>query len=493
VINKLERLFVTSDAATIIKELELVHPAAKLVVMASEQQQQEIGDCTNLVIIFCGELLTQAEGLLRMGLHPSDIIRGFERALEKVVEVLDGVVVKTITDLRNEEEVIQALRGPIGAKQYGYESYLTPLVAKACIHILPKNIKKFDVDNIRVIKVTGGGISDSFTVRGAVLKGDSEGTIKSVENAKIAVYAGGILDIIKPDTQNIINVTNTEELQNYNLSEEKVLEDRIKAIAEAGINVVVSGGAIGELSMHFFEQHNIMVVRTSSKFEIKRICVATGARSLGKLEPPKPEQTGEVDSVRVVELGSTNLIYFENTKEDSELVSIILRGSTENILDDVERAIDDGVNTFKAMTKFDGPINFLPGAGATEIELARLIKSFGETISGQDQYAIKKFSEALEIVPKILAENSGSNPTEIISSLNSLHSEGKITMGVSVYGTVIDIHEVKVYDLLVAKRRALELATNVAVTILRISQLIMARQSEMPNPPAPGVSDPDPY
>jgi len=493
VINKLEKLFVTSDAATIIKELELVHPAAKLVVMASDQQEQEIGDCTNLVIIFCGELLTQAEGLLRMGLHPSDIIRGFEGAMDKVIEVLDGVVVKTITDIRNEDEVIEALKGPIGAKQYSHESYLTPLVAKACIHILPKNIKKFDVDNIRVVKVTGGGISDSFLIKGAVIKGDSEGTIKSVENAKIAIYSGGIQDLIKPDTQNIINVTNTEDLQNYNLSEEKVLEDRIKAIADSGINVVVSGGAIGELAMHYFEKNNILVVRSSSKFEIKRICVATGARALVKLEAPKPEQRGEVDSVRVVELGSTNLIYFENIKEKSDLVSIILRGPTDNLLDDVERAINDGVNTFKAMTKIEGPINFLPGAGATEIELARLIKSFGETISGQDQYAVKKFSEALEIVPKILAENSGANPTEVISSLNSKHSEGHKSMGVSVYGEVVDINDIKVYDLLVAKRRALELATNVAVTILRISQLIMSRQSEMPNPPQPGVSDPDPY
>jgi len=145
------------------------------------------------------------------------------------------------------------------------------------------------------------------------------------------------------------------------------------------------------------------------------------------------------------------------------------------------------------MTKIEGEVKFLPGAGASEIELARLIKSWGESISGQDQYAIKKFGEALEIVPKILAENSGANPTDIISNLYSLHSEGKVTMGVDVNGKVVDSREIGIYDLLVGKRRALELATNAAVTILRISQLIMARQSEMPNPPSPGVSDPDPY
>jgi len=245
--------------------------------------------------------------------------------------------------------------------------------------------------------------------------------------------------------------------------------------------------------MHFFEHYNIMVIRTSSKFEIKRICVASGAKALVKLEPPKPSQQGKVDSVRIVELGSTDLIYFENIKEKSNLVSIVIRGATENLLDDVERAIDDGINTFKAMTKCEGNINFLPGAGASELELARLIKQWGETVSGQDQYAIKKFGESLEIVPKILAENSGANPTDIISILYAKHSEGKITTGVDINGTVVDIKDIGVYDLLIGKRRALELATNVAVTILRISQLIMARQSEMPNPPQPGSNDPDPY
>jgi len=236
-----------------------------------------------------------------------------------------------------------------------------------------------------------------------------------------------------------------------------------------------------------------MVIRTQSKFEIKRICVTTGAKSLTRLDAPNERQKGKIDKVHVTEVGSTNLVYFENEKEESKLVSLVLRGATDNLLDDIERAVDDGVNTFKAMSRIDGEVKFLPGAGACDLELARLIKSWGETVSGQDQYAIQKFSEALEIVPKILAENSGANPTDILSKLYSQHSEGKVTMGVDVNGKVVDSREIGIYDLLVGKKRALELATNAAVTILRISQLIMARQSEMPNPPQPGVQDPDPY
>jgi T-complex protein 1 subunit theta len=401
--------------------------------------------------------------------------------------------VKKVNDISVESDIIDALRGPVGAKQNGHENFLTNIITQSCISVLPKNVKKFDVDNVRIIKVTGGGILDSILIKGAVLKGDAEGSIKSKENAKVAVYNGGIQDLIKPDTQNIVNVTNPEELKNYNISEEKLLEERIKLIAESGIDVVVAGGNIGELAMHYFEQNNIMVIRTPSKFEIKRICVATGARSLTRLDAPNPQQCGTIDSVRVVEHGSTNLIYFENIKEKSKIVSLILRGPTDNILDDVERAVDDGVLTFKAMTKSEFPVQFLPGAGATEIELAKLIKSYGETIETQDQYAIKKFGDALEVIPKILAENSGANPTEVISLLNSLHSEGKISMGVDINGNVVDSVKIGIYDLLLAKRRALELATNVAVTILSISQLIMSRQSEMPNPPGPGMSDPDPY
>jgi len=199
--------------------------------------------------------------------------------------------------------------------------------------------------------------------------------------------------------------------------------------------------------MHFFEQYNLMVVRTQSKFEIRRICIATRSRALVRLDPPTPEQMGFVELVRVVEYGSTNVISFENNeKEESRLATIIVRGATENLLDDVERAIDDGVKTYKSMTKsHDGEINFVGGAGACEIELARLIKTFGETVSGQDQYAIKKFGESLEIVPKILAENAGMNPTDIISNLYAAHTKGDVTFGVDIMGTIADSRQIGIY------------------------------------------------
>jgi len=497
IINKLEKLLITSDAATIIKEIELVHPAAKLVVMASDQQQSEMGDNTNLVVIVAGELLSQAESLLRMGLHPSDIVRGYERAIEKANELLKTLVVKTITNLREEKEITEALKGPIGAKQYGYESVLVPLVTKACIQTLPKNVKYFDVDNIRVVKVLGSGISDSKIIKGAVIKGDSEGTIKSKINAKVAVFNGGIEDIVKTDSQSTILVKTPEDLRNYNISEEKLLEEKIKRLVDAGVDVVVAGGNIGELSMHFFEKYNIMVIRTQSKFDVRRICVATNARPLVRMDAPTPEEMGHIDSCRIVELGSTSLVFFEKEKEECKIATIILRGASDNILDDLERAVDDGVNTFKSMTKVEEKeVSFVSGAGASELELARLIKGFGEKVSGQDQYAVVKFGESLEIVPKILAENAGMSPTETLSNLYAAHTKGDTNFGVDINGTIADARTLGIYDLYDGKKRALELGTNAAVTILKLSQIIMAKQSEMPKPPNQGTmgqSDQDPF
>jgi len=255
VINRMGRLFVTNDAATILKELDVVHPAAKMVVMASEQQQQECGDGTNLVVVLAGELLAQAEVLLKMGLHTSDVIRGYEKALEEVPNILKRCVVKVIENLKDEHEVEPCLRASISAKQNGYEDTFAPLVARACIDVLPPtDFQRFTVDNIRVAKVLGGGITDAQVVRGVVLTKDAEGTIKQLNNAKVAVYVAG-LEIEKTDTKGKVWIEKASELENYAKTEENALEAKIKAIKQAGIDLVISGGNIGEMAMHFLEKY----------------------------------------------------------------------------------------------------------------------------------------------------------------------------------------------------------------------------------------------
>jgi len=492
VINRMGKLFVTNDAATILKELDVVHPAAKMVVMASDQQQQEQGDGTNLVVVLAGELLAQAEVLLKMGLHTSDVIRGYEKALEEVPNILKRCIVKTVENIFDENEVEQCLRASISAKQNGYEDIFAPLVARACIQVLPPlDPTKFVVDNVRVAKVLGGGITDAQVIKGIVLVKDAEGTIKQLQHAKVAVYSQG-LEIEKTDTKGKVWIEKATELENYAKTEENALEAKIKAIKNAGVNLVVSGGTVGEMSMHFLEKYHIMVMRTSSKFELRRLCQTISAQPLMTTNPPTPEELGHIDSISVEEIGGTRVSILKQDKRDSGISTILVRAATNNILDDIERAIEDATNIFKAATK--NP-HFVSGAGATEIELSRHIKSFGDRTAGQDQYAIKKFAEAFEVVPRTLAENAGLDATGVLSNLYAQHEQGNINMGVDIESSsptgFKDCTLKKIFDNLSVKQRAIELATTAVVIILRISQIIMSKQSGVPVPgggKGPGAS-----
>ncbi|KAJ7147768.1 hypothetical protein O6H91_Y551800 [Diphasiastrum complanatum] len=380
VINHLDKLFVTSDAGTIVNELEVQHPAAKLLVLAGKAQQEEIGDGANLVISFAGELLQGAEDLIRIGLHPSEIISGYTKATNKALALLEELVEpnsETI-DVRSKEQVVQRMKSAIASKQYGQEDILTPLIAEACIQVCPKNPGNFNVDNVRVAKILGGGINDCYVVRGMVLKVEAMGSIKHVEKAKIAVFGGGV-DTAATETKGTVLIKNAQQLENYAKTEEAKIEELIKAVASSGANVIVSGGAVGEMALHFCERYKLMVLKISSKFELRRFCRTTGAISLVKLSLPSPDELGHADSVSVDEIGGTRVTIVKNEEAGNLVSSIIIRASTESILDDVERAVDDGVNVYKAMCK-DSRI--VPGAGASELELAKRINEFGDKETG---------------------------------------------------------------------------------------------------------------
>eukprot|EP00005_Dracoamoeba_jomungandri_P009239 CAMPEP_0174271034 /NCGR_PEP_ID=MMETSP0439-20130205/46563_1 /TAXON_ID=0 /ORGANISM="Stereomyxa ramosa, Strain Chinc5" /LENGTH=544 /DNA_ID=CAMNT_0015360771 /DNA_START=10 /DNA_END=1644 /DNA_ORIENTATION=- len=492
IINKNEKLYVTNDAATIVRELDVIHPAAKLLVMAVQMQEQECGDATNLVLALSGELLRAAESLIRMGLHPSEIITGYSKAGDTVLEELEALTCHTVTDLRDINEVAFALKTSIGAKQFGNEEALAPVIAKACVQILPENPIAFNVDNVRVTKILGGGVLDTTVVKGFVLTRDAAGSIKHVTSAKVGVFASG-LDIAKTETKSTVALKTAKELLEYSKGEEEEIEKAIKAISEAGTKVIVSGGQIGELALHFIERYGMMVVKMDSKFNLRRLCKATGATPLVRLGAPTPDELGFCDVVSVEEIGSHKVCVFRQNAEASGISTIIVRASTQNILDDVERAIDDGVNVFKGMTK---DARFLPGGGATEIELAKRLQSIAESTPGLDQYAIQKYAEALEIVPRILAENSGHLATDCISKLYAAHHSAKeedtnpANYGVDVSnGDVIDVLSAGILDLQINKHSAIKLATDAATTVLRVDQIIMARPAGGPKPPQMGARD----
>jgi len=486
VINHLEKLFVTNDAATILKELDVIHPAAKIAVLSSQMQETEIGDGTNFVLIFVGELLQKAEALIIKGLHTSEIIAGYTKAGKKAQAILEELTVLTIDDVRNVEQVTRALKSTIAAKQYGYEDLLAPMIAKACIQVLPKNPKNFNVDNVRVAKILGGGVLDTSVIKGHVVTRDAESTTKHVKMGKLAIFAAGI-ENAKPETKDTVLIKNAEQLLDYNKGEERAMEDVVNKLVDAGVNVVVSGGAISEIAMHFLERHKMMVVKVLSKFELRRIAKAVGATPLVRLGAPTPEEMGHCDIVSTEEIGSTRVTIFRQESEDSGISTIVVRASTQNILDDIERAVDDGVNVFKGIIR-DG--RFVPGAAATEIELARALAAFGDSTPGLAQHAIKRYAEAFEVIPRTIAENAGLDATDIISNLYAAHQKGDKNVGIDVEeGEVKDAVALDVLDLLLTKASAIRLATDAAVTILRVDQIIMSKPAGGPKPPQQGPRD----
>ncbi|KAK0082637.1 hypothetical protein PV325_010085 [Microctonus aethiopoides] len=489
VINHIEKLFVTSDAGTIMRELDIEHPAAKLMVMAAQMQESEVGDGTNFVVIFAGALLEASEELLRLGITTSEIVAGYEAALEKALEFLSTLVVYEVTDVRNIDQVKRGLKSAIMSKQYGNENLLTSLISEACVSILPEQTT-FNVDNVRVCKILGAGLQSSQVIQGMVFKRCVEGDITKQLKTKIAIFTCPV-DITPTETKGTVLIKSATELLNFSRGEESLLDSQIKAIADTGATVIVSGGKIGDMALHFLNKYNIMAVRIPSKFDLRRLCKTVGATALSKLIPPTQDELGYADSVYTDELGDTSVVVFKSEGNEGRISTIVVRGSTENYMDDIERCIDDGVNTFKGMTK-DG--KFLAGAGAAEIELAAHIAAYADTLPGLDQYAVRKFATALETFPKTLAENSGNRASELLSKLYAAHKEGKKNYGFDINGSgasITDAVEAGIFDSYRTKEWALKYAVNSACTILKVDQIIMAKRAGGPKLPPQGGHNSD--
>ncbi|THH06176.1 hypothetical protein EW145_g4276, partial [Phellinidium pouzarii] len=360
-VNHLGKLFVTSDAATIIREIEVVHPAAKLLVMASQSQETEMGDATNLVLILAGELLKMAENLLIMGLHPSEVTQGYELACKKALEELETLSTSSLPSPLTHASLSAALKPAIASKQYGSEDILASLVAEAALVVMPTNPKNFNVDNIRVVKIMGGSLSGSKVVRGMVFNREPEGAVKHVTNAKVAVFTSG-LDIAQTETKGTVLLHNAEEMLNFTSGEEKQIEKIFKEIADSGVKVIIAGSTVGELAMHFLDRLGISVLKVLSKFDLRRLCRVVNATPLARMGAPTPEEVGYIDVLEVTEIGGDRVTVLRQLSDDeagadavrgekTRTTTIVLRGATTNALDDLERAVDDGASVLKALLR----------------------------------------------------------------------------------------------------------------------------------------------
>ncbi|KAI7890785.1 T-complex protein 1 theta subunit [Mucor mucedo] len=487
IINHLEKLFVTNDAATIIRELDVVHPAAKLLVMASQQQESEMGDNTNFVVVFAGALLQKAEYLVKMGLHPSEISLGYQLARDRALQILPELEIDQIQSLTDKQELLKIIKAPISSKQYGYEDLLSQLVVEAALNIMPKNPKDFNVDNIRVVKVMGSSIHDSRVVKGMVFGREPEGSIRETKKAKIAVFTCP-LDITQTETKGTVLIHHASEMLNFSKDEEKQVEKVFADLAEAGVTVVVTGNGIGDLALHYLNRYNIMAVKVLSKFDLRRLCRVIGATALARLGTPMAEEMGACDIVETVEIGSDLVTVFRQEEKDvsTRTTTIVIRGATQNHMDDIERAIDDGVSVIKAATRDN---RLLAGAGAVEMELNKRLQEVAAKTPGLNQHAIKKFAEALEIVPRTLCENAGMEATAVLSRLYAAHyQEDKkgACIGVDIESGMdgtLNAVEAGIFDSLATKACAMKLAADTAITILSVDQIIMSKPAGGPKPP----------
>ncbi|KAG1879833.1 chaperonin Cpn60/TCP-1 family [Suillus subluteus] len=445
IINHLGRLFVTSDAATIIREIEVVHPAAKLLVMASQAQESEMGDSTNMVIILAGELLKKSENLLVMGLHPSEVIKGYELACAKALAELENLSTSSLPSPFTQESLITALKPAIASKQYGYEDTLSSLVAEAALAVMPKNPKNFNVDNVRVVKIMGGSLSGSKVVQGMVFGREAEGIVKKVSGAKVAVFTCA-LDVAQTETKGTVLLKSADEMLNFTRGEEQQLRK--------GIKVIIAGSSVGDLALHYLNRFNIAVLKVLSKFDLRRVARVANATPLARRKP------GYVDIFETTEIGGDRVTVLRQLAPGEDGY----QGDAEKTRTATIRAIDDGVNVIKSLIK---DARLVPGAGATELELAKRVEVYGSGMRGLAQHAVKRYATALEVIPRTLAENAlgGAEGNEVLSRLWAKHEQ----KGGEAWGVDIEW--------------AIKLATEAAVSVLSVDSIIMSKPAGGPKVP----------
>lgn len=482
VINRIEKIFVTSDAATIMRELEVQHPAAKVMVLGANMQEKEMGDGTNFVLLFSGELLRKAQELIHMGVHPSDIIKGYTVAMEKARELLEGLVYYTLKDVFDEKKLAEGVRTTIAAKQHGLEDFMSDIVAKACITVMPRsNPQNFNVDNVRVLKLLGGDLQETHVVRGLALDTRPQTSTKKKSKVKVACFTCSVA-ATQTETKGTILLNSANELLNYSKSEEDHMHKIIKTYHDMGIEIIVSGEKFSDMALHFMNKYNMMSLRIFSKYMMRRVCRLVGGRPMVTLDGAREEDFGFITAAYTKEVGDKIITILEQDKDSRSVCStIVLRGSTENQMNDMERACNDAISVVTQITR---DARFLPGAGAAELQLGMKLQDFGATQTGLDQYAIKAYGEALESVPRQLAANAGADSEDILAKLRAAHAKGDTKFGVNIVTKDVgDMTQLGVMDLLATRLKGLVLASKAALTILRVDHIIMRKPAGGPRKP----------
>ena len=470
-------IVVTNDGATIVKEMEVQHPAAKLLVEVAKAQDAEVGDGTTSVVVLSGTLLEKAEKLLDENIHPSIIMSGYTKALSKALEILENMAVPV--DVENEAELRKIVETTLSSKYTGHgpeKQKIIDMVVEAIKIIAEKKPDggyNVDLDLVKIEKKKGGSLLDSKLIRGVVL--DKEvvhpGMPKRVENAKILVLDAP-LEIQKPDITTKIRVTDIEQLDRFLEEETRLLKEMVEKIAATGANVVITQKGIDDVAQHFLAKKGILAVRRVKRSDIEKVARATGAKIVTSLRDLKPDYLGEAELVEERKVGEDKMVFIEGAKNPRS-VTILLRGANDMLLDEAERNIMDALHSLRNILREP---KIVGGGGAAEVELAEKLRDYARTVGGKEQMAIEAYAEALEVIPTVLAESAGMDALDTILQLRALHNKGFKNAGVNVLAGKIeeDMTRINVYEPLLVKKQVIKSASEAAVSLLKIDDVIAA-------------------
>ena len=460
---------VTNDGVTILKEMDIDHPAANMIVEVSETQEDEVGDGTTSAVVVAGELLDQAEELLDQDIHATTLAQGYRQAAEEAKSILEEDAIEVSEDDRDTlVEIAQTAMTGKGAENA--KDLLAELVVDAVLAVADED--DIDTENVSVEKVVGGPVDHSELVEGVIVDKErvDENMPYAIEDADVALFDGAI-EVKETEIDAEVNVTDPDQLQQFIDQEEEQLREMVDHLVDIGADVVFAGDGIDDMAQHYLAQEGILAVRRAKSEDLNRLARATGGRVVSNLEDIESDDLGFAGSVAQKDVGGDERIFVEDV-EEAKSVTLILRGGTEHVVDEIERAIEDSLGVVRT-TLLDGQV--LPGGGAPEAELALQLRDFADSVGGREQLAVEAFADALEVVPRTLAENAGLDPIDSLVDLRKRHDAGEFGAGLDAYtGDVIDMEAEGVVEPLRVKTQAIESATEAAVMILRIDDVIAA-------------------
>jgi thermosome len=477
---------ITSDGRTILDEMDIQHPAAKMMVEVSKTQDDEAGDGTTSAVIIAGELLSKAEDLIEKSVHPTVIIDGYRKAAEKALETLEKIAigVRSTDKAWMKKVATTAMASKLVAE---HKEQLADIAAEAILHVTEKVGEEYkaDLDDVMVEKKHGESMTDTKLINGIVI--DKEvvhpGMPKRTEKAKIALIDTA-LEIEKTEFDAKINIESPEQMEAFLQQEENMLKDMVEKVASKGANVVIAQKGIDDLAQHFLARKQILAVRRVKKSDMEKLAKATGGKVITNLDDISPSDLGYAELVEERKIGDDKMTFIEGCKNPKS-VAILIRGGTERIVAEAERSIHDALCVARDIVREP---KIVAGGGSPELEVAKVLKEYAETLPGREQLAVMSYAEALESIATTLSENAGLDPIDIISELRARHEKGEVWAGIEVQdGKVKSMDKAGVFEPLAVKKQIIKSATEAATMILKIDDIIASGKMKAPPGPPGGM------